>query len=116
MRAREGKNEKEGGKERGRRGGRGERERGGGEEEQGIGGAAGKSARARQTCLINDSLKEGTATHCNTLQHTFSMNGSFEYGHCNTLQYTATHCNTLQHTATHLLDKGFFESGQFDME
>ena len=35
----------------------------------------------------------GTATHCNTLQHTAT--------HCNTLQHTATHCNTLQHTATH---------------
>jgi len=35
--------------------GKGGKERGGEKEEQGIGGAGGKSARARQTCLINDS-------------------------------------------------------------
>ena len=37
----------------------------------------------------------GSATHCNTRQHTAT--------HCNTLQHTATHCNTLQRTATQLI-------------
>ena len=31
----------------------------------------------------------------------YSLWEAAEYGHCNTLQHTATHCNTLQHTATH---------------
>jgi len=43
--------------------------------------------------VIVGSCSLGTATHCNTLQHTAT--------HGNTLQHTATHCNTLQHTATH---------------
>jgi len=44
-----------------------------------------------------------TATHCNTLQHTYRYDVCT---HCNTLQHTATHLSlrcvhTLQHTATH---------------
>ena len=39
----------------------------------------------------------GTATHCNTLQHTAK--------HCNTLQYTATYCNTFDPLSTWLLSK-----------
>ena len=65
-----------------------------------------------------------TATHCNTLQHTYCDDDDHShYGcvaactvvtllvrcnalqhtatHCNTLQNTATRCNTLQHTASH---------------
>ena len=57
-----------------------------------------------------------TTTHCNTLQHTAThcthIHGAMTRvidnttlqqtaTHCNTLQRTATHCNTLQHTATH---------------
>ena len=34
----------------------------------------------------------GTATHCNTLQHTAT--------HCHLLPHTATHCHTLPHNAT----------------
>ena len=43
--------------------------------------------------VLEGSVLQHTATHCNTLQHTAT--------HCNTLQRTATHCNSLQHTATH---------------
>jgi len=62
-----------------------------------------------------------TATHCNTLQHTATLQcrwagaafkksvcfKTLQYtpqhtaAHGNILQHTATHCNTLQHTATH---------------
>jgi len=35
----------------------------------------------------------GSATYCNTLQHTAT--------HCNTLQHTASRCNIVQRTATH---------------
>jgi len=42
-----------------------------------------------------------TATHCNTLQHTFTVAHSGAVT-CLALQHTATHCNTLQHTATHI--------------
>jgi len=51
-----------------------------------------------------------TATHCNTLQHTATLQSPQECGsicgeagvcvlwaHCNILQPTATHCNALQH-------------------
>jgi len=46
-----------------------------------------------QTMRLPCASRIGTATHCNTPQHTAT--------HCNTLQHTATHRNTLQHTATH---------------
>ena len=36
--------------------------------------------------------QNGSALHCNTLQHTAT--------HCTTLPHNTTHCNTLQHTAT----------------
>ena len=45
--------------------------------------------------LLVDAV-QGTATHCNTLQHNAT--------HCNTLQHTATHCNTLQHTTKQCRD------------
>jgi len=45
----------------------------------------------QHTEYMKGCTSEGTATHCNTLQHTAT--------HCNTLQHTATHCNALQHTA-----------------
>jgi len=53
--------------------------------------------------LMEGQVIAGTATHCNTLQHTAT--------HCNTLHLmewqviagTARHCNTLQHTATHCI-------------
>ena len=43
------------------------------------------------------------ATHCDTLQHTATLCNTRQHSatHCNTLQHTATHCNTLQHAATH---------------
>jgi len=60
---------------------------------------------------------QGTATHCNTLQHTATHYNTLQHmshiwrhtrralqhtaKHCKTLQHTATHCNTLQHTAIH---------------
>ena len=40
-----------------------------------------------------------TTTHCNTLQHTWSV---VERQTQLTLQHTATHCNTLQHNTTYL--------------
>ena len=75
------------------------------------------------TCL-GDALgiSSHTATHCNTLQHTFSEGLTttlqlytndiyIPRGHLgylgtqrNTLQHTATHCNTLQHTFFEGLD------------
>jgi len=38
-----------------------------------------------------------TATRCNTLKHTHTLQHTAT--HCITLHHTATHCNTLQHTA-----------------
>ena len=57
------------------------------------------SATLCKTCLCpppapqNPLVYDGSATHCNTLQHTAT--------HCNTLEHTTIHCDTLQHTATH---------------
>jgi len=45
--------------------------------------------------------------HCNTLQHTATHCNTLQFiwygAHCNTLQHTATHCNTLQHIAICLI-------------
>jgi len=47
-----------------------------------------------RVCLLaQETQKNNTATHCNTLQHTST--------HCNTLQHTATHCNTLSQSNAH---------------
>jgi len=50
-------------------------------------------------------LRLGTATHCNTLQHTTTHYNTPPHieTHRNTPQHTTTHHNTLQHTATHLV-------------
>jgi len=59
-----------------------------------------------------------TATHCNTLQYTATLQGDIDDvevrfaaevraaaagAHWNTLQHTATHCNTLQHCRATLM-------------
>jgi len=70
------------------------------------------TATHRNTFTISDPVWHGpttralvaTATHCNTLQRIYNINGLFDTvplcvrSHCNTLQRTATCCNTLQHT------------------
>jgi len=64
-------------------------------------------------CLCGvPSMRQNTASHCNTLQHTathcnifvcvYAWKTLYTATHCRTLQHAATHCNTLQHTATHL--------------
>jgi len=55
------------------------------------------------------SRRLSAATHCNTLQHTATLQATATYYKtmqhtttpCNTLQQIATHCNTLQHTAAY---------------
>ena len=59
------------------------------------------------------TLRQRTATHCNTLQYTLQrvclrhaclvhILSSHTATHCNTLQHTATHCNTLQSSYFHV--------------
>ena len=48
-------------------------------------------------------MRSGTATHCNTLQHTTLHWNTLHHTVTpyNTLRHTIPHCNTLHHTATH---------------
>ena len=54
--------------------------------------------------LRESSIRNHTASYCDTLQHTgtnLQFIATHTAAHCNTLRHTAAHCNTLQQAATH---------------